>query len=613
VEKDMVAYWSFDEGEGDLAHDYSGNENNIQVAGVKWVDGICGKALLLDERSSLICGGGLELCFVFSNDYSIEAWVKHESKGRQIYVSKWSGSRLESAWVIGYFDGTLQFTELYGEGRYFRLSGPDVADGKWHYIVGVRKGKNLQLYVDGSKVAEGESEGKKVGDNIAPLRVGSFGAGRISRWPLIGFMDEVRVYSRALTEDEIRKRYQIISSRIKEPTLKPLPQEMPLMFYVGGVIASLYEANKPIEAYLNVVASKPVPLASEKIINMVLRDKDGSIICKSEETLLFEKGEKIKVLSISALPRREGTYHVEVGIDGEVKISKIASVINLDSIVAENIRIKGERAKTNPFYRGIVSAYAGMIYKQDYTPDIDAILSLILDLNVNCYTYLIHGHSEKELATLGEFCSRAREHGIEVWVYIVPPSEALPGYPPFNLDYIKWAEEIARISVQNPNLTLWMIDDFDGNLSFFTVDYTKQIYSKTKEVNPNLLFGVCVYHESLNKFSEAGYLPYVDALLWGYQHSSFLYPECGIYPNTLPLEINDYLKTGKIAIPCIYFTPHSSWPINRPLKEYLRRAIEIAYEQAGICWVFTTPRPGTFQYDVVKEFTSTCRLPKRRW
>ena len=142
------------------------------------------------------------------------------------------------------------------------------------------------------------------------------------------------------------------------------------------------------------------------------------------------------------------------------------------------------------------------------------------------------------------------------------------------------------------------------NTKELTRNCLNSVYEKTKDINPKLLFGVCVYHEALKKFSQSGYLPYIDALLWGYQHSSGLDPECGIFPNTLPLEINDYLKTGKIAIPCIYFTPHSSWPPDRPTKEYLEEAMKISFQQSGICWVFITPKAGTFQYDVVKNFTN---------
>ena len=293
---------------------------------------------------------------------------------------------------------------------------------------------------------------------------------------------------------------------------------------------------------------------------------------------------------------------------------------NRDEVIKENLKIREERKMSgNSFYRGIVSAYSGMIYKSDGYPDVDATISRLKDIGVNCYTYLIQRNSEKELSSLPEFCEKASKEGIEVWVYLVPPTEVPIDrdkpikerkYPPFDLDYLKWAEAIAKISITHPNLTLWMIDDFDGNLDFFTLDYTKKIYEMSKKINPKFLFGVCVYHEKLKQFIEAGYLPYTDALLWGYQHSSHIYPDCGLSCETLPFDINDYYKTGKVIIPCIYFTAHSSWPENRPTKEYLKEAARIAYQQAGIVYIFVTPAPGDWRYDLVKDFTNSVKCQK---
>src|SRR5262245_47791249 len=52
----------------------------------------------------------------------------------------------------------------------------------------------------------------------------------------------------------------------------------------------------------------------------------------------------------------------------------------------------------------------------------------------------------------------------EVWAYLVPPSESAASYStvypePLRLDYLRWAEEIARLSLQHTNLTTWVIDD----------------------------------------------------------------------------------------------------------------------------------------------------------
>lgn len=617
-EEGLVAYWSFDEGKGNIAYDYSGNENDAQISGAKWVEGVIGDALNLDGRGAIVCDGGIELCFVLSGDYTIEAWVKHTSKYPQMYISKWTGAGSQSGWWLGYFEGVVQFGDYYKEGH-IRIKGPDVADGEWHYIVGVREGKKLFLYVDGRKVAEGKSPGEVAGDNQAPLIIGGFGSATSPLWPLEGTIDEVRVYSRALSENEIQTRYELISTKQKPPTLSPISEGLPLDFYVGAITASIYFAKENINLSVLVVASKPT---TQQQFTVLVRRMDGEIVTSQDELADFSKGQKVRQINIVLPPLDEGKYTLEVYIKGQKKLEETIVVRDCEPVRRNNMAIISQRAKVNPFYRGIVSAYWGMRYHPDGTPDIEATISLLKDLGVNCYAYLIAYRSEKELASLGDFCDKALKEGIEVWVYLVPPSEAPINrdkpiserkYPPFDMDYLKWAKAIAEISLQHPNITLWMIDDFDHNFSFFTLDYTKQIYQTSKKINPKLLFGVCVYHENLESFVKAGYLTYVDALLWGYQHSYFLYPDCGFSPNTLPLEINDYLKTGKIAIPCIYFTPHSSWPKGRPTKEYLEKAMDIAFEQAGIVWIFTTPTPGTFQFDVVKSFTNKNKPPFRKW
>ena len=526
-------------------------------------------------------------------------------------MGKWTGAGSSSAWWLGYYGKKVQFGDYYKGGQ-ARVSGSDIADGRWHYVVGVRKGQKIYLYVDGEKVAEGKTPGKVAGDNLAPLRIGGFGVSRYKSWAFEGEIDEVRIYNRALSDDEIRERYYSIKNGNKSPTLSPISSGFPLAYYVSGITASVYNASEPIDFLLTVVSTKPV---TKCILDIYLRDKKGKEVNYLRKTLTSDKPTRVfrPEISFSSSLLEEGIYTLEVSVEGKTLWRGNISVKDLGRIIDENKEIVRERAKTNPFYRGIVSAYAGMVYRSDGSPDIDAMLSLIKELGVNCYTYLIAYRSDKELSALSDFCSKAEKEGIEVWAYLVPPSEAPKDYPPYGLDYLKWAEAIANISLQHPNLTLWMIDDFDHNLSFFTIDYTRQIYEKSKGINPNLLFGVCVYHENLKKFADLGYLQYTDALLWGYQHNSSLYPDCGVYPNSLPLEINDYLKTGKIAIPCIYFTAHSSWPEGRPTKEYLQGAMKIAFEQAGICWIFTTPKPGTFQYDVVKDFTSSHQLPSRKW
>jgi len=78
-------------------------------------------------------------------------------------------------------------------------------DGKWHYVVSTFDGEMLKLYVDGSQV--GRKLGKGFPDDTGnqPLRIGA------NSLRLDGFfegeIDEVRVWDRGLTTEEIEDQY----------------------------------------------------------------------------------------------------------------------------------------------------------------------------------------------------------------------------------------------------------------------------------------------------------------------------------------------------------------------------------------------------------------------
>ena len=78
------------------------------------------------------------------------------------------------------------------------------------------------------------------------------------------------------------------------------------------------------------------------------------------------------------------------------------------------------------------------------------------------------------------------------WSDLVPPTESMPRQPlssePFRLDYVRWGEEIARLSLRHPNLTAWVIDDFYANAQLFTPGYVRQMQAEAKGVNPRLAF-----------------------------------------------------------------------------------------------------------------------------
>lgn len=133
--------------------------------------------------------------------------------------------------------------------------------------------------------------------------------------------------------------------------------------------------------------------------------------------------------------------------------------------------------------------------------DTPAQIAELQQLHVNTFAYLIYLTSQADWDDLvTEFLPAAQEAGINVWVYLVPPSEAkgTNGYPPFGYTgdaYIDWAVAIANLSTRFSVLTAWVVDDFDSaeNLTLFTPAYTEQMHDAARTINAELSLFTILY------------------------------------------------------------------------------------------------------------------------
>ncbi|MGC9317164.1 MAG: hypothetical protein ACP5KN_03915 [Armatimonadota bacterium] len=134
--------------------------------------------------------------------------------------------------------------------------------------------------------------------------------------------------------------------------------------------------------------------------------------------------------------------------------------------------------------------------------DVELMVERLQELGANTYMWLIW-HSPNDWEDLHAFLPLAREAGITVWVYLVPPSETSAVHPergfpysePFRLDYVRWAEEIARLSLEQESLVGYVIDDFWGNVNpqWFTPEYIQRMVEAGRAINPNLRFYALMY------------------------------------------------------------------------------------------------------------------------
>jgi hypothetical protein len=204
ADPDLAAYWKFDDGSGTTALDSSGNGNDgVFVGDPKWVAGKFGGALEFNGDDYVNCGNGpslqiqdeITITFWFKVQAFSNTWEGFLAKGDNSYRASRSGGTGNATHMgatgtsvgggNGYFDGTVVIT-----------------DNQWHHWAGVYDGTAGRIYIDGVLDTASPGTGQiSISNYNFYIGENAQATGRL----LHGLMDEVRIYSRALTEDEIKE------------------------------------------------------------------------------------------------------------------------------------------------------------------------------------------------------------------------------------------------------------------------------------------------------------------------------------------------------------------------------------------------------------------------
>lgn len=204
----LVGLWLFDEGSGQTAVDSSGNGYDGALMGsASWAGGKFNSALSTDGAE-----GYVEIAddpaFEFAGDFTIACWVQNQDPppDNSSFVTKgYSRPGGEGGdarpWYLLYFltSGTVDMFLRDSGGTNSRAQGAaPVNDGEWHHVVGVKDGDEVKVYIDGNEDAVTPAVDAVYGENDQPLVF----MVHFDRW-FAGMLDEVAIYERALSEDEI--------------------------------------------------------------------------------------------------------------------------------------------------------------------------------------------------------------------------------------------------------------------------------------------------------------------------------------------------------------------------------------------------------------------------
>ena len=135
--------------------------------------------------------------------------------------------------------------------------------------------------------------------------------------------------------------------------------------------------------------------------------------------------------------------------------------------------------------------------------------------------------------------------------------------------------ELAKLSVREPNLVAWSIDDFNQNLSFFTPQRMDKILGATRAIGPRLAFVPCLYFPGVTARFVHGYRGRFDGILFPYRHES---AGANLHDASLVeaevKKIKDLVGPSVPVIVDVYASGHSTLGSSTP--EYVRQVMVAA-------------------------------------
>jgi hypothetical protein len=229
----LVGYWTLDGNQTNWAtgqtYDASGQGNTGQlismntttspvigkIGGAMQFNGATPQYVSISDSSSVqVIGSG-----------SVTVWFYPTSAtftGSHTLVAKGYGNGDQMNYGMYVFNGTKLYVEIDdstgGNGHYnqtFVLTS-GISLNKWHHLVMTWNGSNLREYLDGVQVSNTAQTLTPGAYSGIALTIGTDTLGGVTPWKWRGSLDDVRVYNRALSAQEIQQLYALGAAKMAQ-------------------------------------------------------------------------------------------------------------------------------------------------------------------------------------------------------------------------------------------------------------------------------------------------------------------------------------------------------------------------------------------------------------
>ena len=222
VTRDLIGYWTMDKAniDGQLVKDISGNKNHgVIIGNPQTVRGIIGEALDFDGVDDFVALPNLG----HEPEVTVEVWARGDQPFRvhglvssSVIPDQMPGSVVTFSVRFNRIDLNLKDRD-----GYLSYQGGSVKPYTWYHLVYTSNlsdpvADQLAVYINGRERGMGIHGVREFPNvetppiNLTRLRIGSELKGRY--FP--GILDEVRIYDRALTPEEIQQNFEYRNSAL---------------------------------------------------------------------------------------------------------------------------------------------------------------------------------------------------------------------------------------------------------------------------------------------------------------------------------------------------------------------------------------------------------------
>jgi hypothetical protein len=204
IEGATIGLWLLDEGKGEVAKDSSGMGNDGKITNANWVNGKFGSALQVDSTDSCVNMPYIPAYDVV-DEFTLECWInpKNVTPGSQAIIvgrGQWAND-LSGDYQLRINSNSTIRISCFGS-SWTTVDGTALKVDTWYHVAGIKKGDDLELYVDGKLVNSKKMIGTpKV--NANSFHVAQWGNGTDPAAGYHGIIDEIRLSDEALAPAEL--------------------------------------------------------------------------------------------------------------------------------------------------------------------------------------------------------------------------------------------------------------------------------------------------------------------------------------------------------------------------------------------------------------------------